>query len=72
MSDVNFRAQTMPWPQSLYFAVYGLVVIGVTILLQQALGVSGTELAGIAIVVAFGLFWGGFLPLYRRLPSRWK
>ncbi len=72
MSDFNFHGQAMSWPQSLYFAVYGLVVIGVTTILQQAFGVSGTELAGVAIVVAFGLFWGGFLPLYRRLPSRWK
>ena len=72
MSDVSFRTQPLPWPQSLYFAVYGLVVIGVTMILHQALGVSGTELAGAAIVVAFALFWGGFLPLYRRLPSRWK
>jgi hypothetical protein len=72
MSDFSFRAQAISWPQSLYFAVYGLVVIGVSITLQQAFRMSGTELAGAAIVVAFGLFWGGFLPLYRRLPSRWK
>ena len=72
MSGFNFHETAMSWPQNLYFAVYGLVVIGTLTILQQAFGLSETELAAAAVVVAFGLFWGGYLLLYRRLPSRWK
>ena len=53
----------------LFFAAYGLVVIGVVVGLRELLGMSGAPLAAAAVVVAVVLFWGGLRPVYRRVGS---
>jgi uncharacterized membrane protein YjjP (DUF1212 family) len=56
------------WPR-LFFAAYGLVVVGVVAALYHLIGLSGAPLAAVAVVVAVVLFWGGLRPVYRRVGS---
>ena len=51
----------------LFFAAYGLVVIGIVVALRELLGLSGAPLAAAAVVTAVVLFWGGLRPVYRRV-----
>ena len=50
-------------------AVWGLGVLGILLLAHSVLGVSGTQLAAVGVVVAGGSFYGVFIPLWRRLPE---
>ncbi|QCC48297.1 hypothetical protein [Halobellus limi] len=53
----------------LFFAAYGLLVVGIVVALRELFGVSGAPLAGAAVVVAVVLFWGGLRPAYRRVDA---
>jgi len=54
------------------FAIWGLGVLAVLRFIFDVLQISGVAVAGIAVLIVIGSFYGIFLPLWRRLPESWR